>query len=163
MCVVIDADTFSEISDNDNKDFEPLRKWVSQDRHTVIHGGSKYEEELSKHSKFRRYLKGLASAGSTYKLNDQEVNGTRTFLESNFVSTKYNDHHIAAIIFISGCKVVSSHDQGLHQLIKKCCSNNGKSLITRSMPNLIVNKAKIYQEESHKSFLKDNSISHCCI
>lgn len=163
MCVVIDSDTFSEISDNNNQDFEPLRKWISQDGHTVIHGGSQYEEELSNHNKFRRYLKGLERAGITHKVNDQEVNETQKFLKSNFVLAKYNDHHIAAILFVSGCRVVSSHDQGLHQLIKSCCSSGGKSLIIGHMRNLMVNKPKIYQNESHKSFLNDSSVSHCCI
>lgn len=163
MCVVIDADTFSEISDNNNKDFEPLRSWISQEGHTVIYGGSKYEEELSNHSKFLRYLKGLEHAGSTHKLNGQEVDNTQVFLERNFVLAKYNDHHIVAILFISGCKVASSHDQGFHKLIKSCCSSGGKSLIKGYMPHLMVNKTKIYQKESHKSFLDDRSVSRCCI
>lgn len=163
MCVVIDADTFSEISDGNNEDFEPLRNWISQDGHTVIYGGSKYAEELSNHGKFRAYLRELEHAGSTRKLSDQEVDDTREFLKRNFVLAQYNDHHIAAILFVSGCRVVSSHDKGCHQLIQDCCSHSGRSVIMKQLPNLSVNRPKIYQNKSHESFLSDSSVSKCCI
>ncbi len=163
MCVVIDADTFSEISENNNKDFEPLRNWISQEGHTVIHGGSKYKKQLSNYGKFRSYLKELEHAGLTHILPKQEVDNTQEFLERNFILTDFNDHHIVAILFVSGCRVVSSHDEGLHKLIKRCCKNSGKYIIMKSMPNLKVKKPKIYQKESHKSFLNDSSISRCCI
>jgi len=161
MCVVIDADSFSEISDGNNKDFEPLRNWISKKGHTVIHGGSEYAKQLSKHSKFRTYLRELEHAGNTYKLNDQEVDNTQVFLAQSFVSAAYNDHHIASILFVSGCRVVSSHDHGLHRLIHDCCSNSGR--IIRQLPNLMINNPRIYQDRSHKSFLNDGSVSHCCV
>jgi len=163
MCVVIDADTFSEISDGSNEDFEPLRNWISQDGHTVIYGGSQYARELSNQGKFRTYLRELEHAGSTHKLGDQEVDDTREFLKRKFVLARYNDHHIAAILFVSGCRVVSSHDQGFHQLIQSCCSHNGRSLIMRQLPNLRVDRPKIYQDKSHKSFLNESGVSRCCI
>ena len=162
MCVVIDTDTFSEISDDDNKDFDPLRNWISKKGHTVIHGGSKYGEELGNHDKFRRYLRGLERAGHTHQLDNAKVDNAQVFLEQNFVSAKYNDHHIVAILFVSRCRVLSSHDQGLHKLIQDCCSNSGRKII-RQVATLTVNIPKIYQDKSHKPFLMDNSVAHCCI
>lgn len=163
MCVVIDADTFSEVSESNNQNFEPLRKWIERDGHTVIHGGSRYKEELSNHGKFRRYLKGLDKVGRAHKLDDKDVDDTQNFLENKFVLASYNDHHIVAILFISGCMVVSSHDQGFHKLIKNCCNSSGKRRIINDMPSLKVNKPKIYQKEKHKSFLNDSNVYHCCI
>lgn len=163
MCVVIDADIFSEISDGDNKEFEPLRNWISRKGHKVIHGGSEYAKQLSKHGKFVRYLAGLDRAGNPpHRLDDKRVDDTQVFLEENFVLAPYNDHHIAAILFVSGCRVVSSHDEGLHRLIKECCSNSGKKIL-RNMPNLMVNDPKIYQDESHKSLLNQRSVFNCCV
>ena len=164
MCVVIDADTFSEISDVNSKDFEPLRNWISQEGHTVIHGGSEYKKHLSKHSKFLRYLADLDRAGNPpHRLDAEEVDNTEVFLKRNFVSVAYNDHHIAAILFVSGCRVVSSHDRGFHRLIQNCCNNSGKSIIIRHLPRLMVNRPRIYQYKTHKSFLNDGSVSHCCV
>ena len=162
MCVVIDADTFSEISDESNKDFKPLRNWISQEGHTVIHGGSEYKEHLKNHGKFRGYLKDLWRAGSTQKLNDEEIDNTEVFLQTNFVKAKYNDHHIVAILLVSGCKVVSSHDQGLHELIKDCWSSGGKMKI-EDVTILLDNRPVIYQYQSHKVLLDRRSVSHCCI
>jgi hypothetical protein len=163
MCVVIDANTFGEITDGNNRDFEPLRDWISQKGHTVIHGGSEYAKELSRHGKFLSYLSELDRAGNPpYRLDTGEVDNAEVFLKQNFVSVAYNDHHIAAILFVSGCRVVSSHDQGLHRLIQDCCSNNGKGIIKR-LPKLTVNDPKIYQDRSHKSFLNHRSVSRCCV
>jgi len=163
MCVVIDADIFSEISDGDNKEFEPLRNWISRKGHKVIHGGSEYAKQLSKHSKFLGYLAELDRAGNpSYVLDSKKVDSTQVFLEQNFKSKEYNDHHIAAILFLSGCRVVSSHDQGLHELIEKCCSNNGRRII-KNVPNLMINKIRIYQESNHRSFLEHKSVNHCCV
>jgi hypothetical protein len=170
MCVVIDASTFGEICDDNNKEFEPLRNWISGKGHKVIHGGSKYKEELLKHGKFLGYLAGLDRAGNpSHKLDTKKVDDTQVFLEQNFTSKAYNDHHIAAILFVSGCRVVSSHDQGLHQLIEECCSSNGSKIIKNgskiieSVTNLMNNKPRIYQDSSHKSFLNNRSVSHCCV
>lgn len=162
MCIVIDADTFSEISDGDNKDFEPLRNWIRKKGHTVIHGGSRYGEHLRNHGRFRMYLKDLERAGRTHQLDDVKVNNAQAFLKKNFISKAYNDHHIAAILFVSRCRVVSSHDQGLHRLIEDCCSNSGRRIIGQ-LPTLTVSIPKIYQDKSHKSFLNDGSVSHCCV
>lgn len=166
MCVVIDADTFSEICDDNNQDFEPLRNWISQEGHTVIHGGSEYKKHLSKHGKFVEYLNELARAGNPpHKLDTKKVDDTETFLKQNIVSVsrKYNDHHIAAILFVSGCRVVSSHDEGFHQLIDKCCNSRGRTIILRGMPHLMVNRPRIYQCEKHKLFLRYGNVSSCCV
>ena len=164
MCVVIDADTFSEISDDSDKDFEPLRNWISQERHTVIHGGSEYAKQLSRHSKFLNYLMELNRAGNPpHKLDTDEVNVTEALLKQKFVSVRYNDHHIAAILFVSGCRVVSSHDGGFHRLIQDCCSHKGRSAILRDKPCLMINRPRIYQYEAHKSFLGHRSVSRCCV
>lgn len=162
MCAVIDTDTFSEISDGDNKDFAPLRNWISKKEHTVIHGGSKYGEELGNHQKFRTYLRELERAGHTHQLDNAEVDNAQAFLKQNFVSAAYNDHHIVAILFVSRCRVASSHDRGLHRLIQECCSPRGRKIIGQ-LPALTVNIVKIYQDKSHESFLNDGSVSRCCV
>lgn len=163
MCVVIDADTFTEISDDNDEEFKPLRKWIEQKEHTVIHGGSEYAKQMGKHGKFVRYLAGLDRAGNPpHRLDTEIVDSTQEFLERSFILATYNDHHIAAILFVSGCRVVSSHDKGLHRLIKECCSNDGKNIL-KNMPNLMVNSPRIYQDKSHEAILKERSVSHCCV
>lgn len=162
MCVVIDADVFSEISDEKNGDFEPLRKWIEEDGHRIVHGGSEYAKQLARHGKFVAYLAELGRAGNpALKLNGNEVDKTEALLKQNFVSVRYNDHHVAAILFVSGCRVVASHDRGLHRLIRSC-SNNGKRRILGAMPHLMVNRPRIYQCEGHGAFLKNRSLCSCC-
>lgn len=164
MCVVIDTDVFGKISNGSNKDFEPLRNWIRKQGHAVIHGGSEYARQLSKHSNFRRYLRGLERAGNRpHRLDNRKVDDTQVFLEEHFVSRKYNDHHIAAIMFVSGCRLISSNDSGLHELIKACCRSSGKKRILRGMSGLMVNEARIYQDRSHKSLLKQKSVYTCCV
>lgn len=162
MCVVFDTDTFGEVSDNSNEDFEPLRNWISRERHTVIYGGSEYLRQLRKSGPFRRYLRGLEKTGQIHTLNGQVIDRTAVFLANRFISKNYNDHHIVAILLISGCKVVSSHDQGLHELIKDCWSSGGKMKI-EDATILLDNRPVIYQDQSHKVNLNRRSVSHCCI
>lgn len=163
MCVVFDADTFSEISDSNNDDFEPIRRWIRQDNHKVLYGGTKYKKELEKHSKFRRYLKGLSAIGNAHKLEAIDIDNVEGFLQSRFTSGKYNDHHIVAILLVSGCRVVSSHDNGLHRLIQDCYGTTEISKIRISIYKLRVCKPSIYQNKSHQSLLRQRSVAHCCV
>jgi len=162
MCVVIDADVFSEVTDDENTDFEPLRKWIQEERHRVVHGGSEYARHLAKHGKFAAYLAELGRGGNPpLRLDGNEVDETEAFLKQEFASARYDDHHIAALLFVSGCRVVASHDRGFHRLIQQC-SVKGRRTILRHMPHLMVTRSKVYQYARHGAILKSRSVRRCC-
>lgn len=161
MCIVIDADTFSEVAKDDNEDFQPVRDWIRH-KHKVIYGGSEYENHLKNHYQFRRYLRGLASISRTLKVNDNVVDDAEVFLKKIFKLKGYNDHHIVALLFLKGCRIVASHDKGFHRLIKDCCSSSSRMKIAAYVPKLRVIRPKIYQDKSHRVHLNQRDIERCC-
>ena len=162
MCIVIDANTFHKMVDTNNEDFTPLNNWIQNTDHKIIHGGSTYSKELLLHNDFRRYLKGLERVGKTKEIETKQVDELEEKLKLYFINTAYDDHHLVAILFISGCKLVCSHDKGFHKLIKDCCSDTGKRKIIRKTSVKQISKVKIYQNKNHSDMLT-TELDPCCV
>ena len=166
MCIVIDADVFSSIANEEastHSEFRPLFEWISFGKGKVVYGGSKYGEEIACNSKFREWLFQLEKKNKTVCIDKGSVDITRGYLQGNVSGSNYNDHHIVAIIIVSGCKLVCSLDKGLHDLIDICYQQRLRKLVKRNCPcggNL--NTPKIYQNNSHRTLLCDRNIANCC-
>ena len=108
-------------------------------------------------------LQGMEKSGKIKEIEANDVDKLEEKLKLNFINNAYNDHHIAAILFISGCKLVCSHDKGFHKLIKNCCSNAGKQKIIQNTSITQVNRIRIYQYKEHRDILNDADLEHCCV
>ena len=165
MCIVIDADVFSSLANaraSMHSEFRPLFEWVSFGKGKVVYGGTKYAEELAKNGKFRGWLFELEKKKKTVFIEKERIDYTSAYLTKN-ASGPYNDYHIAAIVIVSGCKLVCSLDKGLHNLINVCYQQRLRKLIKRDCPCMgNLSHPKIYQNKGHRILLCDKNIAKCC-
>ena len=166
MCIVIDANIFSSIAyegASAHSELKPLLKWISFGRGKVVYGGTKYGEEIAKHSKFGQWLKELEKKRKVVHIDDTRIDSTMDYLMNNVSGPDYDDHHILAIVFVSGCKLVCSSDKGLHSLVHVCYEPRLKTLIKRDCPCAgNPSRPKIYQNSDHKDLLCDENVASCC-
>jgi len=166
MCIVIDADVFSSIVNREasaHSEFEPLIKWISFGKGKVVYGGSEYKKQIKKHSGFRDWLDQLEKLGKTVRINEKDVDSTEEYLKDNFVRSEYDDHHIVAIVIVSGCKLICSSDAGCHSLIDTCYKQEMRKLIKRNcLCGENPSPPKIYKNKEHKTLLRDSNIAKCC-
>lgn len=166
MCIVIDAELFSSItgkSDKKYKDYKPVVDWVVYGKGKVVYGGSKYAREVMRHGRFSTFIAELRRMSKTVVIDKKDVDFSHKFLERSFRGKKYNDHHILAIVVVSGCKLICSVDKGLHSLVKECYSTESRKTIINGCPNPgTLRKPSIYQNGEHKKLLCDSNIAQCC-
>lgn len=122
MCLVIDMNTvpcvFNRESDH-HQDYAPVLDWIINGKGKMVCGGSKYWEEFKKISKYLRFLNQLNKAGKVVKVDDQLVDAKMNELKSLCSHRDFDDPHIAALLIISGCKVLCSEDERSYPFIKR--------------------------------------------
>jgi hypothetical protein len=168
MCIVIDANLFSavaHIGTRAHSEFKPLFEWVSFGRGKFVHGGTKYEREIKKNSKFRNWVYQLEKKGKTVPVEKEPVDFTADYLEQRLSGRHYNDHHIVAIVIVSGCKLICSLDQGLSNLINDCYQPQVQKMIRRNCPcTQNPSRPRIYKNpQKHGDLLSDKYIAKCCV
>ena len=153
MLNVIDANLFSSVIDNTN-DFGPLLRCCIEGNGVVVYGGTKYSNEIAHHNKFRRLLVELAKIKKALRLDKDQIDHNETFLASNFKNTKFNDHHILAIVILSATDIVCAVDHGLHALINRCYLTKSRQQIMNYCyhPGHL-KKPNIYQNKGHIGLL----------
>lgn len=166
MCVVIDANAFSSIANEEastHSEFKPLIDWISLGKGKVVYGGTQYGKEIAKNRRFREWLYQLEKKRKTVVINEESVDYTMSFLTNNVGEFKYNDYHVMAIVIVSGCKLVCSLDKGLHKLINVCYQLEVKKLVTKNCPCMEnPSRPRIYQNKGHIALLCDQNIAKCC-
>lgn len=167
MCIVIDSDVFSSIAGENTKnhlEFKPLVEWISLGKGKVVYGGTKYGEEIGKNTKFRLWLYELEKKHKTVPVSKELIDLTWLYLTKNIRGHAYNDHHIVAIVIVSGCKLVCSLDKGLHSLLDVCYQQKFKSTIKKNCTCAAnFSRPKIYKNKNHaKNLLCDRYIANCC-
>jgi hypothetical protein len=121
MCIVVDANVFSEVLNKDPKSsFKPVSDWIYSSLGKFVIGGTKYKEEIgfNEHESKINQLLQLKKASKLVLIADDKVdkeeNGLKAKLDKNC-----DDHHIIALLQVSGCKLLASKDQRSFSYIQK--------------------------------------------
>lgn len=116
--VVVDTDSLSKVFDKANKEYkeyEPLHKSIiEQKRSVIMYGGTKYMNELKRARKFLRLFVELGKSGMASMLNVQAVDNEEEKIIGLASDSKFNDHHIIAIVVVGRCNIICSSDTNSH-------------------------------------------------
>lgn len=156
MQVVIDANTFSSITNplaTDHEDFRPVLEYVTYGNGVLSYGGSKYQTEVNQHGRFKGLLEQLNKARKTKEAPTGDVDATQAYLETNFRRAGFNDHHLIAIVVVNGSEVICSKELSLPSLISVCFAEDARMLISRNCvctPRL--RRPRIYKRKEHARY-----------
>ena len=168
MCVVIDTQLFSAVTEPNNSkhdDMAPVIDWVRNGKGKIVHGGTKYAKEIKKHGKFLRLLTELSKVSKVVNIHTKDVDNTQDYLETLIQKTNtFDDHHVVAVLIVSGCILVCSEDDGFNKLLRKCFEKSTLAKIKKVCPyNGNNTRPKIYKKKNQASnLLVDSNISNCC-
>jgi hypothetical protein len=146
MCIVVDANVFSEVLNKDPKSsFKSVSDWIYSGLGKFVIGGTKYKEEIgfNEHESKINQLLQLKKASKLVLIADDKVDKEENDLKAK-LHKNCNDHHIIALLQVSGCKLLASKDQDSFSYIKKNT------------------KAKIYSSEKNSDLLIPSNIAKCC-
>ncbi|MFM7457364.1 MAG: hypothetical protein ACKO3R_01690 [bacterium] len=142
----MDANVFSEVLNKDPKSsFQPVSEWIYSGLGKFVIGGAKYKKEIgfNKHEKTIKQLKLLKDIGKLVLITDNKVDEEETNFKSK-LDKGCDDHHVIALLKVSGCKLIATGDK-------------------RSFPYIQKNtKAKIYSSENNSDLLTSRNIAKCC-
>lgn len=169
MCIVIDANVLPSVFNplsSAYQEFRPVLDWITEGKGKVVYGGRKYKEELSKIPKYTNFLVELRRIGKVVvvdEANNVSVDSVEEGISQKIQGPNFNDHHIVAIVLVSGCKLVCSYDTGLYALISACYSGAARALLKGISPYLRhVQRPKIYKSRRNVALLCDRNIAKCC-
>jgi predicted nucleic acid-binding protein len=154
MCIIIDTCCFASVFDAktiDHEHYQPVLKWVTDGKGKIIYGGTKYKEELAKAGKYLQLIVELRKAGKVIELELEKVDLVQYDVKSKETDLDFDDPHLIAIVIVSRCKIVCTHDRRSHKFLKK------KSLYPKS-----TYRPLIYSNKTHQSLLCDKHILGVC-
>lgn len=134
MCVIVDANTLSNVFNNDIKakeQFKPVLDWVLQGKGKFIIWGTKYMDELKKVNKALTFLSMLRmkTTDKVIKLPDDDVDKIQKEVEAMIDDPDFDDPHLPAMVIVSRCMVI--------------CSLDARSIDFVSMPKLYPKGVKV--------------------
>lgn len=143
MCIIIDANMFSNFINPKKEDMEPVRNWINKQNGKLVYSpAEKFESELKRHQKMNRQIREYSKRGKLTLINPEEVTSRMRKLEKER-KLKSNDAHIIALAQVSGATLLASEDKKLQADFKN----------SEFIPG-----GKIYRYEEHKKLL---TISRC--
>jgi hypothetical protein len=122
MCLVIDMNTLPSVFNKTLEHhlyYKPVMDWVIHGKGKVVCGGSQYWVELGKLAKFIKLFNQLNRAGKIVKVDNELVDEKMRELKELCDDSDFDDPHIAALLIVSGCKVLCSEDKRSYPYIKR--------------------------------------------
>ncbi len=132
MCVILDANSYSDFLDMGHAGMRPLREWLRTRGKLVYAPTEKMRAELESHGPMKKRLMEYSQAGRIKEVDQAEVIAKEDVL----TGLASDDGHIVALALVAGVNVLVSHDKNLHEDFKR-----------------IVN-GRVYQNEKHKHLLR---------
>jgi hypothetical protein len=155
MCLVIDTCCLARVFDPENKEhpqFKPILKWVRSGNGRMIYGGTKYNNELRKATKYLGIVIELAKQQRVVRMPDEDVDRIADALKVKFPEGDFDDEHIVALVLASRCRVVCTNDNGAIARLK--CKEIFSSYGLK--------RPKIYRSASHKTLCHDGYLVAVC-
>lgn len=150
MCIVIDINTFSMVFDEKNANhfnFKPIKDWLERRQGIIVLGGTKYLQELKHNRSHRRIIIQLRNAGLAVRIDDNAVDQREALVKQLCTESHCNDHHLIALLAISGSSILSSLDAEAYPYIKN------KQLYPKGSQ-----RVRIYSSSRNKRLLQPCSI-----
>ena len=155
MCIVIDANCLTTVFNDKNmehKKFRPVLRWIVAGKGKVVYGGRKYKKELNSCEKVIPLLAELERAGKVLPVADERVDYHQCRIEQQTSGSGFNDCHLAAIIIVSGCKLICTSEKRAIPFLKKA-----------SLYPSHVKVPKIFRGyRQNTQLLSDKYIADCC-
>jgi hypothetical protein len=155
MCLVIDTNSLATVFNKEAKyhgSFTPVFNWVSKGKGRMIYGGTKYNTELGRTTKYLGIVNELSKQRRTVRLPDAEVDRIATALKEQFPDPEFDDEHLAALVIVSQCCVVCTNDKVAISYLRRT------DLFPAGM-----RRPKIYSgHKSHKNLCCDQHIVPIC-
>jgi hypothetical protein len=155
MCLVIDACCLAMVFDGNNREhsnFIPVLKWINGTGR-MIYGGTTYNDELGKASRFLPYVAELSRKRHTVRIPNATVDSIEAALKTQCPDPKFNDAHIVALVIASGCCVVCTKDNDAISYLKRA------DLFAASG----VSRPSIYKgHKTHKKLCCDKHVVEIC-
>ena len=132
MCVILDANSYSDFLDADNAGMRALRDWLRTQGKLVYAPTRRIKAELDSHGPMKKRFVEYSQAGRVKEVAGEEV----VAKEAELTDLSSDDGHIVALALVAGVEVLISHDKKLHDDFKRLV------------------KGKVYQNEKHKHLLR---------
>ena len=132
MCLILDANKFSDYINPDSEDMEPVRRWMKRSGKMVYSPTEKLKQELDRHDQMRQQLDRYREDGSLRQYPVQEVEMVKTKLPR----LQSDDPDIIALACVAGVKLLVSGDTDLHADFKSVVGG------------------KVYQTSKHSRLLR---------
>lgn len=143
MCIIIDADVASDLVPP-SEDAKPVVDSIEQRKLLLVIGG-RNTEELHRHGRVGRWLRGLLRANVVRSIGDPDLEREERVLET--LGTRLsNDVHILALARASGARLLFSRDNALGQDFKNKAFLDGP-------------RGSIYKQRSHLHLLRSATCS----
>lgn len=132
MCVILDANSYSDFLAPDNTTMRPLRDWLRTHGKLVYAPTRRMKAELDSHGLMRKRFVEYSQAGRVKEVAEEEV----VAKEAELTDLSSDDGHIVALALVAGVDVLVSHDRNLHDDFKR------------------IVKGRVYQNAKHKHLLR---------
>ena len=135
MCLILDANKFSDYLNPEDENMEPVRRWIKTSGKIIYSPTVKLKQELDRHEKMRLQIDEYRNNGSLRQYPAQEVEKTKTKLPP----LKSDDPDIIALASVSGVKLLVSGDTNLHTDFKNVIGGS------------------VYQTRNHRRLLRPDT------
>ena len=136
MCLILDANKYSEFLDMNNSELQPVREWIRKKGGKLVYSPTKkMEEELGRHKKMENRFRQYAQAGLVREVDRDKVDDK----EAGLTGLLSDDGHIVALALVAEVKLLVSGDKNLHDDFK----------------NIV--RGKVYQKLRHKNLLRQDT------
>ena len=153
MCIVIDTNSLSCVFNpinSEHDDFKPVLNWIAKGKGKIVYGGTSYEKELETAYKFVKIFSEFQKSNKVVVIEKVAVDNKEKEYKALVKHKDFDDHHIVAIIAISGVKLVCTNEKrAIPFLTNKQFYARGK-------------KPKIYTSKKNANLLCDSNIAKCC-
>ncbi len=136
MCLILDADRFSQFLDPGNRDMKPVRDWINKQNGKIVYAPTeRLQEELEWHKPMKKRFSEYRQAGRIKIFDKERVNEE----ENKLTDLLSNDSHVIALAIVSGVKLLVGGDKNLQKDFKKKIGG------------------KIYKKRNHKHLLQHDT------
>ena len=135
MCLILDANKFSDYVNPDSEDMEPVRRWMTRSGKIVYSPTEKLKQELDRHERMRQQFVQYRQNDKLRLYPAREVETVKTKLPR----LKSDDPDIIALACVAGVKLLVSSDTDLHADFKSVVGG------------------KVYQTSKHSALLRPDT------
>ena len=145
MSIVVDINALAPVFNSscvEHAEFAPVEDWIRNGDGLLVFGGTKYREELSSSGRYLNVVVELKRSRRAVEVQETLVDQAERHIRSLTENRAFNDHHIIAIIRVSGCRLLCTKNSQHDRFFKD------RTLYSRGQ-----RPPKIYRSRSHRRLL----------